>query len=310
MEKTFNLNTARSLAASAGNAVGTSTDYILKRFKASDSHSKMASAECYPDGPMRVDGLGFVLCFDGSIRLNVNLTDCDMTANTITVIPPGSIVEVLHLDLADTDCYMMLISTDFLHTMNFDLSVVGTLTAAGLREQMERVMQLSESEADLVREYLDLLSRNADVAPSTPYTKSIARCLFAALSYQLMQTVSERIRPDEGDAQRKPSRRNTYVREFMQLVHQHHRRERAVAFYADKLFISPKYLTLLVREHTGRTAAEIIDQHVLLEAKNLLRFSGKNVQQVAYELNFSTQSSFGKFFKNLTGMSPTQYMRS
>ena len=46
---------------------------------------------------------------------------------------------------------------------------------------------------------------------------------------------------------------------------------------------------------------------MIQEAKNLLRYSGKNVQQIAYELNFSNQSSFGKYFKNLTGMSPTQF---
>ena len=49
---------------------------------------------------------------------------------------------------------------------------------------------------------------------------------------------------------------------------------------------------------------------VILEAKNLLRYSGKNIQQVAYELNFSNQSSFGKYFKHLTGMSPSQFQKS
>ncbi|MDE6229526.1 MAG: helix-turn-helix domain-containing protein, partial [Muribaculaceae bacterium] len=50
--------------------------------------------------------------------------------------------------------------------------------------------------------------------------------------------------------------------------------------------------------------------YLLLEAKNLLRFSGKNIQQIAFELNFSNQSSFGKYFKNLTGMSPSEFQNS
>lgn len=66
----------------------------------------------------------------------------------------------------------------------------------------------------------------------------------------------------------------------------------------------------MVREATGRPASAWIDDYVILEAKNLLRFSGKNVQQIAYELNFTNQSSFGKYFKHLTGMSPTQFQRS
>lgn len=83
-----------------------------------------------------------------------------------------------------------------------------------------------------------------------------------------------------------------------------------VSFYAEKLFISPKYLSLIIKESIGRSAAEVIDEYVILEAKNLLRFSGKNIQQVAYELNFPNQSSFGKYFKHLTGMSPSEFQRS
>lgn len=96
----------------------------------------------------------------------------------------------------------------------------------------------------------------------------------------------------------------------MSLVQQHHRRERSVTFYADRLYISPKYLSLVIKEATGRSAGQWIDDMVVLEAKNLLRFSGKNVQQVAYELNFPNQSAFGKYFKHLTGSSPTQYIKS
>ena len=105
------------------------------------------------------------------------------------------------------------------------------------------------------------------------------------------------------------SRRSSYVHDFMRLVHLHYTRERSVNFYASQLFISPKYLSLLVKEATGRSAARWIDHFVITEAKNLLRFSGKNVQQVAYALNFSNQSSFGKYFKHLTGMSPTEYQK-
>ena len=126
--------------------------------------------------------------------------------------------------------------------------------------------------------------------------------------YQMLQFINSR--SDNDDNTGSLSRRANYVREFMQLVHQNFRTERGVAFYASKLFITPKYLSQIIKESTGRSAAEWIDQYVIIEAKNLLRFSGKNVQQVAYELNFPNQSSFGKYFKNLTGMSPTKFQHS
>ncbi|MDE6038174.1 MAG: AraC family transcriptional regulator, partial [Duncaniella sp.] len=139
---------------------------------------------------------------------------------------------------------------------------------------------------------------------------SIARCLIAALLYQVLNLVTRRLKDSPDEVRPSRSRRSTYVNEFMRLVHEHHVRERSVAFYAGKLFISPKYLSLIIKESTGRSATEVIDSYVILEAKNLLRFSGKNIQQVAYELNFPNQSSFGKYFKHLTGMSPSEYQRS
>ncbi len=106
------------------------------------------------------------------------------------------------------------------------------------------------------------------------------------------------------------SRKLIYVQKFLRLVREYHRSQRAISFYAEKMYISPKYLSLVIKEATGKSAGEWIDQYVIQEAKNLLRYSGKNVQQIAYELNFSNQSSFGKYFKNLTGLSPTAFQNS
>ena len=83
-----------------------------------------------------------------------------------------------------------------------------------------------------------------------------------------------------------------------------------MSFYAQQLYITTKYLSNIVKEATGRSAAQWIDEFVILEAKNLLRFSGKTIKQVSYELNFSNQSAFGKYFKLITGMSPSEYIHS
>ncbi len=127
--------------------------------------------------------------------------------------------------------------------------------------------------------------------------------------YQMILVNYRRIGHDKISGNRSVSR-TTIVRDFIKLVHVHYTTERSVGFYAGRLCISPKYLSLLVKEATGRSAARWIDEFVLMEAKNLLRYSGKNVQQVAYALNFPNQSSFGKFFKHLTVQSPTAYQIS
>ena len=83
-----------------------------------------------------------------------------------------------------------------------------------------------------------------------------------------------------------------------------------MTFYADKLFITPQYLSLILKELTGMSANKWIDDALVAEAKVLLKAPQMTVQQVADQLHFSDQSTFGKFFKKHMGISPMEYRRS
>ena len=167
-------------------------------------------------------------------------------------------------------------------------------------------MQLTSSQLSLLMRYFDLLHVNA--LEKNNYNRNIARSLASAACYQMMALGEEAA--NQTVTRHPQARKLTYALTFLRLVRDYHRVHRSIGFYAGKMFISPKYLSLIIKEATGKSAAEWIDQYVLQEAKNLLRYSGKNVQQIAYELNFSNQSSFGKYFKHLTGMSPTKFQNS
>ena len=90
-------------------------------------------------------------------------------------------------------------------------------------------------------------------------------------------------------------------------MEEHYRQERLIGFYANKLCITPKYLSKLVKEHTGRSAGEWIENHVILDARAMLHSSDMTIQQIATALNFPNQSFFGKYFKRATGISPKHY---
>jgi YesN/AraC family two-component response regulator len=107
-----------------------------------------------------------------------------------------------------------------------------------------------------------------------------------------------------------PTSKNNIVRRFMDLVQEHYREERLIGFYADKLCITPKYLSKLIKENTGRSAGDWIENHVILEARAMLQSSDMTIQQIASSLNFPNQSFFGKYFKRATGLSPKQYRES
>ena len=73
--------------------------------------------------------------------------------------------------------------------------------------------------------------------------------------------------------------------------------------------ITPKYLSSIVKDVSGKNAGEWITEYVILEAKVLLKSSKMDVQGIAYKLNFPNQSFFGKYFKQKTGMTPGQYRK-
>lgn len=98
--------------------------------------------------------------------------------------------------------------------------------------------------------------------------------------------------------------------QFLALVQENFRSQRFLEFYASKLEVTPKHLSRTVKKQTGNTAVEWIERYVILEAKVLLKSSNLNIQQIADELSFPSQSFFGKYFKKLTGMSPKEFRNS
>lgn len=106
------------------------------------------------------------------------------------------------------------------------------------------------------------------------------------------------------------SRREKLLEQFLALLFKHCKEQHEVTFYASKMFISPQYLSLILKDLTGKSANKWIDDALIVEAKILLKAPQTTVQQVAEMLHFSDQSTFGKFFKKRMGVSPMEYRRS
>lgn len=103
------------------------------------------------------------------------------------------------------------------------------------------------------------------------------------------------------------SRQAELFHRFVELTHEYCLQRRDVAFYADRLCISTRYLSTIVRSIAHSSVKEFVDRAVVLEIKMLLQSSDLSVQEIAYRLHFPDQSYLGRYFKNHTGMSPTEY---
>ena len=86
--------------------------------------------------------------------------------------------------------------------------------------------------------------------------------------------------------------------------------QREIGFYADKLCVTSKYLSTMLKQETGMTALDWIEKHVVLYAKSCLSSTSMSIQEISDELDFPSQSVFGKYFKRVEGMSPKAYRQS
>lgn len=106
------------------------------------------------------------------------------------------------------------------------------------------------------------------------------------------------------------SRKEELFLDFQTLLREHCKKQHDVKFYANQLCITTQYLSSILKEQSGRSASQWIQEALMVEAKSLLKAPRINVQQVADELNFPDQSTFGKFFKKHAGISPLAFRKS
>ncbi len=136
---------------------------------------------------------------------------------------------------------------------------------------------------------------------NNPYRLDIAHHLSVALFLSM---------PQLNNAPRVAKNRNEELLfNFMDLLQENFRNERTIGFYADKLCLSPKHLSRVVKQTSGRTVHDWIDDYVSTEAMAMLHSTDMNVSQVAEALGFASQPLFTRFFQRTTGLNPSEVRR-
>ena len=134
------------------------------------------------------------------------------------------------------------------------------------------------------------------------YLREVLRTLFTQFVLDLMDTMAQNIGPGQ------VSERTTELFiAFMRLLNQHFIEHHDIGFYAEQLHITTIHLSRIVRQMTGRTVVDYINQMLLMEASWLLQTTDLQLSTISERLHFSDQSSFGRFFTRMKGVSPKTY---
>lgn len=155
-------------------------------------------------------------------------------------------------------------------------------------------------EEDLLR-YSELLSSAATMSDSN-FNDDELTLLMLSLTYRLCDIFCSRTFGTDS-----AGRKMDIYAELMRLISKHYHEERSVRFYAEKLCLSPKYLTQMVKSVSGCTVQQLVFKAITKRAIFLIMNTDKTIKEISDSLSFPNPSAFGTFFKKQVGMSPVNY---
>lgn len=271
--------------------------FINAEFGFVTSFSKMETTIFKIGQPYRLQEGRIAIITNGRARVLINLIEYIFRPNYISLIAPGSIIQIIETS-QDFDAHMMAIEHNF-------LSVSGKeeFFAHFLQRKKNLLLPLTTTEQVQIENFITVMW---DVLQEPVFRKEVIQHLLAGLLYNI-----EYIAKNKGQSESSPlTHQNDIFQRFISLVNTYSKTERNVSFYADKLCLTPRYLNTVIRQASQQTVMDWINQSIILEAKVLLKHSNRLVYQISDELNFPNPSFFSKFFKRMTGMTPQEYQKN
>ena len=251
--------------------------------------------------PLRLDGLLIVVREKGESRFSINLKEFSMIPGDIVICSPGDLLQSVSNE-GIHQSHTIMISSDFLKEMYIGLNSFMPFFTS---QKEHPVFHLTENEVKELGAFYQLVEESVGIEDY--FQNDIVKRLLAAWLYKLGCILYRDRQELQAEAAQPLKREEILFKQFINLLAEHHCKERRVDFYADQLFLSPKHFSTVIKKVSGKTAGEWIDEYVILEIKTLLKYSPMSIQEVAYYMNFPNPSFFGKYFKHHTGMSPSEY---
>lgn len=256
----------------------------------------------YSNSYQMTDTFCIIVVYSGSLNIMTDAHRYSLSRGDIAFIPPGKTLS-LDLNISPIEGYMMAFSSGFFELLQIPIAISKDklLVKDNELDSEEVVLRKINQIFELIK---DELSNNNDDL----FTKEKLLNLVSVFYIEILNAYAKSS-PVANNLCKSSSfnRKNKICKDFFILVNQYLREERNLKFYADKLCISPKHLSLLIKETTGLSANRLITDAVIHEAKRLLQHSGNSVKEISYLLNFPNQSFFGKYFKREVGLSPSNY---
>lgn len=253
--------------------------------------------------PVKLSFTVVMFCLKGRMQFQINLQRFELRDNDVLILQKGAIGEYEGMD-EGTQIAVIAFSSEYFQTslpLDATMSLQRHLYASPIHHLTPEAMEESMTIYRLMK---------AKVAETdNPFRKGALLGYTQVLTYNSYKYLL-RSESENQQSGQKSSRQQELYTQFIHEVQKNFTKERSISYYADVLCVTPKYLSQVIHNVSGRFASDWITDFVILEAKALLKSRQYTIQQVADMLNFSNQSFFGKYFKEKVGCSPSKYQKS
>ena len=245
-----------------------------------------------------VDYIGLVVCTRGSYSFKVNEENMEARAGETLFL-----TENVHFQIESVSAdleysllfYRITPIRDILGNTVMMMRLYATLNPRPF-------IVLATGEEYALADYTQLLP-SASYTESTMFDGHERKLLMLSLTYRLCSIFNRKV-VQGGEAS--GHKIDIFVK-LITLISDHYPKERSVSFYADRLCLSPKYLSSMVKGICGYTVQDLVFKAIIRRAIFLMTSTSKTIQEISDELNFPNASAFGTFFKKHTGLSPKNY---
>lgn len=279
--KNLNLSTIQRLITNLHDGYVDNSLFISMNYSNYGSHV-LSKGQPYLLGEGRV-----IRIISGNASAFINLEHMQLEPKMCFIIPSNSIFEIEQL------------SEDF-QLQVFSFSEL----PKHIKLDHFSTFKLTDSEWEISDNYFNLIWQESQCKPINMYVIKQLQLAFIARLEEYYNTSETAI------FMKKNSIQLQLFHQFIEIINQHGTQEHFISFYANKIGVSPNYLSTVVKAVSGSTCAELINRNLVMHAKVMLKYSEDQIWVISDLLNFSNPSEFSKFFKRETGMTPLSYRKS
>lgn len=249
--------------------------------------------------PFYSDYVGIVVCHQGTFRFCVDGTSYTAKAGETVFLSKGIMLQVTE---SSSDLQFTLL---FYHSENIRPMLGNTVVTMRLYATIypKACHIIHTGFENMLASYARMLQALEQQEDTSPYSAYEEKLLLLAVTYRLCSIFSMSFKVAGKDMARKIE----IFESLLKLIEDNYMRERSVAFYADQLCLTPKYLSVMVKSLCGNTVQQLLFKAIIRRSIFLMKNTNMSIQQISYELNFPNASTFGTFFKKHTGLSPKHY---